>query len=38
MHGTVTAGQITWVVLISAGILAVFGPLTMYLYGNKNNH
>jgi ABC-2 type transport system permease protein len=35
MHGTVTAGQIGWVLLISGVLIAVFGPLTMYLYGNK---
>ena len=35
MSGTVTAGQIGWVLLISAVLVAVFAPLTMYLYGNK---
>jgi ABC-2 type transport system permease protein len=35
MHGTVTAGQIGWVLLASAVLVAVFAPLTMYLYGNK---
>jgi ABC-2 type transport system permease protein len=35
MHGTMTAGQIGWVLLISGVLVAVFAPLTMYLYGNK---
>jgi ABC-2 type transport system permease protein len=35
MHGTVTAGQIGWVLLISGALIAVFAPLTMYLYRNK---
>jgi ABC-2 type transport system permease protein len=35
MDGTVTAGQIGWVLLISGALIAVFGPLTMYLYHNK---
>jgi ABC-2 type transport system permease protein len=35
MHGTVTAGQIGLVLLISGALIAVFAPLTMYLYGNK---
>jgi ABC-2 type transport system permease protein len=35
MHGTVTAGQIGWVLLISGALVAVFAPLTMYLYRNK---
>jgi ABC-2 type transport system permease protein len=35
MHGTVTAGQISWVLLSSAVLVAVFAPLTMYLYRNK---
>ncbi|MDQ3437689.1 MAG: ABC transporter permease [Actinomycetota bacterium] len=35
MSGTATAGQIGWVLLISAVLVAVFAPLTMYLYGNK---
>jgi ABC-2 type transport system permease protein len=34
MHGTVTAGQIGWVLLISGAFIAVFAPLTMYLYRN----
>lgn len=35
MHGTVTAGQISWVVLASAGLITVFAPLTMHLYRTK---
>ena len=35
MHGTVTAGQIGWVLLISAALVVIFAPLTMYLYRNK---
>jgi ABC-2 type transport system permease protein len=35
MHGTVAAGQIGLVLLISAALIAVFAPLTMYLYSNK---
>lgn len=32
MHGGVTAGDITAVLMISAGMIAVFGPVTMYLF------
>jgi ABC-2 type transport system permease protein len=35
MSGTVTVGQIGWVLLASAALIAVFAPLTMYLYRNK---
>jgi ABC-2 type transport system permease protein len=35
MDGTVSAGQIGWVLLISGALVAVFAPLTMYLYRNK---
>ncbi|HSK86457.1 MAG TPA: ABC transporter permease [Rubrobacter sp.] len=35
MHGTATAGQIGWVLLTSGVLVAVFAPLTMYLYSNK---
>jgi ABC-2 type transport system permease protein len=35
MHGTMIAGQIGWVLLTSGVLIAVFAPLTMYLYGNK---
>jgi ABC-2 type transport system permease protein len=34
-HGTVTAGQIGWVLLTSAALTAIFAPLTMLLYRNK---
>ena len=37
MHGTVTSGQIGWVLLLSAALIAIFAPLTMYLYRNKNS-
>jgi ABC-2 type transport system permease protein len=36
MHGTATTGQIGWVLLTSGVLVAVFAPLTMYLYRNKN--
>ncbi len=36
MHGTVTVERIIWVLLISGLMVAVFAPLTMYLYRNKN--
>jgi ABC-2 type transport system permease protein len=36
MHGTVTAGQIGWVLVSCGALVAVFAPLTMYLYRNKN--
>jgi ABC-2 type transport system permease protein len=32
MHGTATGGEILIVLAISAGFIAVFGPLTMYRY------
>jgi len=32
MHGTVTAGQIGWVLLAAATLTTVFAPLTMHLY------
>jgi ABC-2 type transport system permease protein len=35
MDGTATAGQISWVLLASAGLLLVFAPLTMHLYRSK---
>jgi ABC-2 type transport system permease protein len=35
MSGTVTPGQIGWVLLISGALVAMFAPLTMYLYRNK---
>jgi ABC-2 type transport system permease protein len=36
MHGTATADQIGAVLLASAALIAIFSPLTMYLYNNKN--
>jgi ABC-2 type transport system permease protein len=38
MNGTATFGQVGWALLISALIVAVFAPLTMHLYRNKNAH
>ena len=35
MHGTVTAGAISWVLLASGALVVAFAPLTMYLYRNK---
>jgi ABC-2 type transport system permease protein len=35
MHGTAGAGDVGWVLLASAALVAVFGPLTMHLYRNK---
>jgi ABC-2 type transport system permease protein len=35
MNGTATAGQVGWVLLASAGLIAVFGPLTMLLYRGR---
>lgn len=35
-HGTATAGDIMNVIYISIGLIAVFGPLTMYFFRNKN--
>lgn len=32
MHGTPATGAITWVLLWSAALVAVFAPLTMHLY------
>ena len=36
MHGTVTSGQVGVVLIISAGLVALFGPLTMHRYRNLN--
>jgi len=36
MHGNVTATQIGYMLLSSAIIVAIFAPLTMYLYNRKN--
>ncbi len=35
MHGSVPAGEIGWVLISSALLVAVFGPITMVLYRNK---
>lgn len=35
MHGTATTAQIGWVFLSSGVLIAVFAPITMYLYRNK---
>jgi ABC-2 type transport system permease protein len=36
MHGTATAGQLGWVLVASAALVAVFAPLTMHLYRTKH--
>jgi len=36
MNGTATAGQVGWVLLASAALVAVFGPLTMFLYRSRS--
>lgn len=35
MAGTATVGQVGWVLLASAALIAVFAPLTVHLYQNK---
>jgi ABC-2 type transport system permease protein len=35
MHGTSTFEQIGWVIIASVIIMAIFAPITMYLYKNK---
>jgi ABC-2 type transport system permease protein len=35
MHGTATAGEVAWVLITSAALVAVFAPLTMYLYRKR---
>jgi ABC-2 type transport system permease protein len=35
MHGTATAGQVGWVLVASATLVAVFAPLTMHLYRTR---
>jgi ABC-2 type transport system permease protein len=35
MGGTATAGQVGGVLVASAALVAVFGPLTMHLYRAK---
>jgi ABC-2 type transport system permease protein len=36
MDGAATAGELGWVLLASAAFVAVFAPLTMHLYRNRN--
>lgn len=38
MHGTATSEQIVEALIGCAVLVAIFAPLTMYLYSNKNNH
>jgi daunorubicin/doxorubicin transport system permease protein len=35
MHGHAAAGQVAWVLLASAVLVAVFAPATVYLYGRR---
>lgn len=35
MHGGATTGQVLWVLFASAALVAVFAPLTAYLYRRK---
>ncbi|TWT25834.1 ABC transporter permease [Planomicrobium sp. CPCC 101110] len=35
MHGSLTAGQVMWVLLASVAMTAIFAPVTIYLYRNK---
>lgn len=35
MSGTAAAGEVGWVLVASAALIAIFAPLTMYLYRNK---
>jgi ABC-2 type transport system permease protein len=37
MHGTATAGEIGIVLLLSAALIAVFDPVTMYLSATRFN-
>lgn len=36
MHGTTTAGEVVWVLLASAILVAGFAPLTVRLYHNRS--
>lgn len=36
MHGNVVGMDIIWTLIISGIIIAIFGPITMHLYKNKN--
>jgi len=38
MHGTATAEQIITSLISCAVLVAIFAPITMYLYRNKNTH
>jgi ABC-2 type transport system permease protein len=38
MHGTVTSGQIVAALIACALLVAIFAPITMYLFRNKNAH
>jgi hypothetical protein len=35
MYGTVTAGQVGWVLVAAGALIAVFAPLTVHLYHHK---
>ena len=35
MDGTAAAGQAGWVLLASAALVAIFGPITMRLYRSR---
>jgi ABC-2 type transport system permease protein len=35
MHGQAPAGQVAWVLLASAALVAVFAPVTVHLYGRQ---
>jgi ABC-2 type transport system permease protein len=35
MHGTASAGEVGWVLLASAALVAVFAPITMHLHRSK---
>jgi ABC-2 type transport system permease protein len=35
MHGTAAAGEVAWVLLASAALVAVFVPLTVRLFRNR---
>ena len=35
MHGQAAAGQVAWVLLASAALVAVFAPVTVHLYGRQ---
>jgi ABC-2 type transport system permease protein len=35
MHGTVTGGELFWGLLVCAALVAIFAPITLYLYLKK---